>query len=1169
MRALTTKAPSMRGSLRQDLLRLVGALCAVAGCAGLEFDPEPTRQYQRAAKKRGEALALIDRGKLEDARLRLDEALSIYTELRAPFDLARVLIDQGDTELLRSRATQAREKYLAALRIYRLAELEQGRAQAHERMGHAALLAGALHDAAAHYDKALRDYKATANHEGQGAVMLKLGDIFMLRGDDQRAEERYIAALGLFQERDHMRGVAQVRVSQAMLQQRRGDWARAAEAYDQALSLYSALGDSRGQGDVFLGAGLFFSERQLYKRAIELFERAAEEYYVGSSVLMSGYATELLADALRSAGESQRAVRKYQLGLERFKACDNEVGQGRVLVALGDLLRQRGEIAEARKAYTLARWQYRALGSASGQGNAISGLGHLKRLSGLPEQAERHFRYALSLYEQAGSWVGQGNSIWVLGELNRERGALEAARSWYQSALSYYERAGNEIGQGNVLWALAEVQRARQNYPAATQLNAKALRMYKNAGSLLGQGNALWSQGELLRAQSALEAAMTKYQEALRIFLLIEDRKGQGAALQGQGDALRAQGDLEGAVEKYVSALPHYIKIGSPTGKGDYALSIARVITAPQPDATPQAGDFDKAEAHFKEAIAHYRASGSPKAMIAWSELAKARLAKGRSSAAWSAHAQAMRLARGLLQYETTDYGIMNAEARLGRIFTDALPALHQLAETATRAQTALQTLEAARSLALMRRLRKQGVSLYSRNVPSSVKRRLKARASEFASARAAIVRAKKGAEKAALRERLRVLHGLQQQEIDQLWQDPKTRAYAAVQYPRPFDQIDVPMRPRDTLLSFSVSDQGVYRVMVSGGQAVEFRRIPISAAALQTQVQTLMGYLRPRPKAERPSKEIFERAAERLATLLLEGAINRTSLKGTLILIPDGVLWKLPFEALILGPRMIEPLAGERPDGVGQDYLGLWTSIAYAPSVQHLRLQSALRVANVRYRLDYLGVANPQIPSLFAGVEGAPCEPYLPLGNAQQSVIRAASIVGSGRGRTILEGPEATKSRVLSHLRTHRYRVLHFAGHGLLPESSRCAKQPSFLLAGPNATSPQQVLLTPSDVLELSLPSEVAVISGCESGLGPPRPGEGLEGLGQAFLYAGVRTVLMTRWRISDVVARELIVTFFERGGARGANTARALLLARRRVALRYQEQPEHFAPFMNIGAQ
>jgi len=72
--------------------------------------------------------------------------------------------------------------------------------------------------------------------------------------------------------------------------------------------------------------------------------------------------------------------------------------------------------------------------------------------------------------------------------------------------------------------------------------------------------------------------------------------------------------------------------------------------------------------------------------------------------------------------------------------------------------------------------------------------------------------------------------------------------------------------------------------------------------------------------------------------------------------------------------------------------------------------------------------------------------------------------------------------------------------------------------------------LLTAEDVAAMDLRgTELAVLSACDTGLGEARHGEGVFGLRRGFLLAGVKTLVMSLWKVDDLAAVLLMDRFYE----------------------------------------
>ncbi len=223
---------------------------------------------------------------------------------------------------------------------------------------------------------------------------------------------------------------------------------------------------------------------------------------------------------------------------------------------------------------------------------------------------------------------------------------------------------------------------------------------------------------------------------------------------------------------------------------------------------------------------------------------------------------------------------------------------------------------------------------------------------------------------------------------------------------------------------------------------------------------------------------------------------------------------------------------------------------------------------------------------------------PALPASGLEiQEVASLWSAARPGRQADLLEGAEATESRLRAHLPGAS--DLHLATHGFfLPE--RCADEAGVsagdaearplraartallragvALAGANRRESAEEfeddgILTAEEIASFDLRHlRSAVISACESGQGEPIPGEGLFGLRRALRLAGVESMVMSLWPVEDPQARAWMRHFYESRWREGADVAvatraasRALLEYRRRRGR--PTHPSSWAGFVAIG--
>jgi CHAT domain-containing protein len=124
------------------------------------------------------------------------------------------------------------------------------------------------------------------------------------------------------------------------------------------------------------------------------------------------------------------------------------------------------------------------------------------------------------------------------------------------------------------------------------------------------------------------------------------------------------------------------------------------------------------------------------------------------------------------------------------------------------------------------------------------------------------------------------------------------------------------------------------------------------------------------------------------------------------------------------------------------------------------------------------------------------------------------------------------------------QYRILHFATHGFVdsinPELSGIV-----LSLVDKQGKPQRGFLRLNDIFNLNFPSELVVLSACETGLGKEVKGEGLVGLTRGLMYAGAARVVLSLWKVDSEATKELMSKFYTQMLQQGKSPSAALRTA------------------------
>lgn len=158
----------------------------------------------------------------------------------------------------------------------------------------------------------------------------------------------------------------------------------------------------------------------------------------------------------------------------------------------------------------------------------------------------------------------------------------------------------------------------------------------------------------------------------------------------------------------------------------------------------------------------------------------------------------------------------------------------------------------------------------------------------------------------------------------------------------------------------------------------------------------------------------------------------------------------------------------------------------------------------------------------------------------------------------------EEAQEHILKNLKMDNFSVLHFATHGLVDEESPELSQ-IFL----SRSEGEDGNLFAGEIFNLRLNADLVTLSACEVGLGKVSKGEGLIGLGRAFLYAGAKNLVLSLWRVSDESTARLMILFYtqkfadaQEHYADALRTAKLQLLQEKNYA-----KPYYWAAFLLLG--
>ncbi|MEL7340398.1 MAG: CHAT domain-containing protein, partial [Bacteroidota bacterium] len=269
-------------------------------------------------------------------------------------------------------------------------------------------------------------------------------------------------------------------------------------------------------------------------------------------------------------------------------------------------------------------------------------------------------------------------------------------------------------------------------------------------------------------------------------------------------------------------------------------------------------------------------------------------------------------------------------------------------------------------------------------------------------------------------------------------------------------------------------------------------------------------------------------------------------------LMVPDGVLGYLPFEALMRS----------RPAQVGAyktyDFLLFAQRLSYTYSAEiWLEMRQKKSTASktlIAFAPTFGPGDNPNRG--FDPLRGG----FSPLAHNQEE----AEAVQATMGGRVLLGSEATE--LAFRQLAGQYQIIHLSSHARVNDTDPLYSQIAF---SHTEKAEQDGLITVAELFEMHLPVEMIVLSACETGVGKLYRGEGISSQAKGFAYAGAKSIITTLWSINDAASSILMPDLYE-GLQAGMSKDEAL----REAKLRYIQQsdqlgahPFYWAAFVPIG--
>jgi CHAT domain-containing protein/Tfp pilus assembly protein PilF len=959
---------------------------------------------------------------------------------------------------------------------------------------------------------------------------------------------------------------------------------------DEAMDLRGkrAAESSRQAMAKFLEAARIFQEAEDgYKAASALYDagytlsgllgepRKARDYYEQALNTFSGlqngdYKTEIaitqgqLGWVYNAIGEKQKAIDTLRQSLAHYRAIGDRVNEAEGLDKLAFVTDSIGDKRHALDLYQQSLSISRALKDERSEASTLNNMAILYHFIGEFQKALDGYRESLEIKRRIG-WKDEiPQSLTGVGLTLISLGQAKEALSWFDQALALARESGNKFGQAVVLNNMSISYIALQDNEKALEHLWQSLQLRKEAGDRAGEARTLNSIASIYNDRKDGKRALEILPQALALSQDVRDRLTQSAILNNIAFAWETLGEAGKSLDHYQQAL----SLSKAVMSREYQIKNLGNIAKLQVDL----GNLAEARRSSEEALDLV-------------ESARTSIRGQDSRAAYFARLHSV-------------YGI----------YVDTLMRMSRQQTDKGLDRAALQASERARARSLLEILAETRADIRQGVDPSLLERERQLRAQLNTNARrqTSLLSGRHTPEQAAAVAKEVEDFTLQLREIETRIRQVSPR-YAALTQPQPLNSMEIQslLDNNTVLLEFATGVKQSWMWAVTPNEVSSYQ-LP-SHQEIRAAAKKFYGLLIARqPNNQESSTKYAERVAAADAQILVEASsLSRMLLapvasklnlewKGKrLVIVASDALDYLPFAALPVppvpeaGPKAAEGyrpliaqheivnlpsasvLAAIRSESAGRRKAASMLAILADPVFDgnDPRVLMAARkkeaggkqVASVRSA--QLSSSSPASNhELMRSARSFNRDGFSQLPFSRKEADAIAALIPKDK---LLKatGFKANRSTATSS-ELSRYRIVHFATHGLLnseyPELSGLVLS----LVDENGAA-QDGFLRMHEIYNLRLPADVIVLSACQTALGKEIRGEGFVGLTRGFMYAGAERVVASLWQVDDLATAELMKRFYRGMLLNKLRPAAAL----RAAQLEMMKQKRWSSPFFWAG--
>ena len=894
-----------------------------------------------------------------------------------------------------------------------------------------------------------------------------------------------------------------------------------------------------------------FSRQQLLSQALPIYQVALEVAEWIDDTKSRAVLSHILGLLHFSQGNFPEALDFYQKSLALYEAVGDKSNVPELLDYMGQIHFARGSYAEAQMLFRKSLAMAEERGDKARIAYSLNTMGSVFSIQGDYVQGVEYYSRSLAIAEEIKNTDLMVSPLNNLGSTYRLLGNNVLALEYYLKSLKLSEAANDKKRMANTLSNIGEIHLSQANYSQALVYLKRAIELAEVAGykpDIVGYEHIV---GNVHVERRDYALALAHYEKSLSVSEALGQKLITAYTLQSIGNVHVLQGNPARALEYFQRSLVLFEQLGDTPGIASAQIGFSNVYLSQ--------GNHAAALEAAERALA--AGSQMQRRDVLWTShdlIGRSQRALGKLDHARQSFTDAIKI------IEEMRAAVAGGEEDKQRFFQNKLTPYHSMVEMLIESKNfndALIYAERAKARTLLDVLSSGRVNVI-KAMTKEEQEREQALNAELVVINSQVQEATQRRDTSGLAELKK-----KQEKARLEYEDFQTNLYAAhpelkVQRGRSrllsVDDVDQLLNDDKTaILEYVVGEKNSYLFVITKAAGREKRAttkvypLGLNAETLGKESESFRQKVADRDlSVKTPGRQLYDQLVKPAETQLR--GVNK------LIIVPDGVLWDLPFQALYRGER---------------GYLLEDFAISYAPSLSVLReMRKGPTVASpssAKPGSELLALGNP-VPNVegIARIKVLRDDELVPLPSAEREVNTIGKLYGRNRSKVLVRD-KATEEEVKNE--AERYSLLHFATHAILDDHNPMYSR--IILSRPKDDTRQDGMLEAWELMKLNLTAEMVVLSACQTARGRIGAGEGMIGMSWALFVAGSPAAVVSQWKVDSDRTTELMIAFHQNlvrrkhGSKQSTTKAEALRAAALKVLRGRYNHPVYWAGFVLIG--